>query len=418
MGGRWARAIGGLASVALVGLALVPMPAQAVGAGAVAVRLTAGWTNSCAITDVGALVCWGNSLSGGGGVPNAPESAVPVPVAGLSSGVRAVASSPGAYTACAVTSVGGLRCWGQGAVGQLGNGGTADSWTPVPVTGLSSGVAEVAVGDGHTCALTTSGGVLCWGSNVDGQLGTGSIPPLSSSVPVAVTGLSSGVAHIAAESQGTCAVLIGGGIRCWGLNYRGSLGIGDDGYNWYPTPHQVVGITSGVVDLTAGGRHACARFADGTARCWGANNGQLGDGTAVDAPAPVQIVGRWTALAAGFENTCGISTTGAALCWGNNTHGQLGNGSVGSQNALLPTPVVGLTSGVTAIAVGGEHACALVGSGAARCWGEGSDGQLGHGDFQDSLTSVGVVGLPLFYPSAPASSAAVAGAEGFLQVGS
>ena len=152
---------------------------------------------------------------------------MPEPVVGLSSGVAAIAAS-GAHT-CALTDAGSVLCWGNNGVGALGDGTTTDHFTPGPVTGLSSDVAAIAA----TCALTTAGGVLCWGYNGYGQVGDGTTT--NRYTPVAVTGLGSGVTAVAAGGSHTCALTTAGGVLCWGNNAYGQLGI-DPGW----TPVEVV----------------------------------------------------------------------------------------------------------------------------------------------------------------------------------
>jgi alpha-tubulin suppressor-like RCC1 family protein len=140
----------------------------------------------------------------------------------LASGV--VQISAGNSHACALTTSGGVKCWGLNDTGALGDGTTTDRSTPVNVSGLSSGVAQISSGFGHTCALTTSGRAECWGSNGSGTLGDGT--RTDRLTPVTVTGLSSGVAQISAGIGQTCAVTTSGRAECWGWNAFGQLGDG------------------------------------------------------------------------------------------------------------------------------------------------------------------------------------------------
>jgi hypothetical protein len=236
---------------------------------------------------------------------------------------RAVAGG-GTHT-CALTTSGGVKCWGENANGQVGDGTTTTRGTPTDVIGLTSGVAAVAAGGHHTCALTTSGGLKCWGWNSYGQLGDGTTTDRTA--PTDVDGLTSGVAAVAAGYGHTCALTMEGGLQCWGWNYSGQLGDGTTTDRMTPT--DVIGLTSGVAAGTAGWSHTCALTTGSGLKCWGDNTaGQLGDGTTTTRPAPTDVAGLTSAVAAvttGYGHTCARTTGSGVKCWGWNSYGQLGH---------------------------------------------------------------------------------------------
>jgi alpha-tubulin suppressor-like RCC1 family protein len=236
------------------------------------VAVSAGTTHTCAVTSDGAAVCWGSGDQGQLGNGDGSDQDEPVTVSGLGSGVVAVAA--GARHTCAMTSGGGVLCWGDNAEGQLGYGGSADQFEPVGVSGLSSGVVAVAAGAYHTCAVTTQGAVLCWGWDNSGQLGNG-IDSGSRRAPVAVSGLTSGVATVSANGAHACALTFEGAVLCWGDGRYGQLGYGEASNR--TSPEAVSGLNSGVVSVSAGTRHTCAVTSGAVVKCWGdGSSGQLG----------------------------------------------------------------------------------------------------------------------------------------------
>lgn len=335
-------------------------------------QLVAGVDYTCAVTTEGAVKCWGVNTKGQLGDGSTLSSKTPVSVVGLTSQVTALAL--GRTHACAIQA-GALKCWGGNGAGQLGDGSTVDRLTPTQVTGLTANVGLIATGDEHTCASLTSGPLMCWGLNSNGQLGDGSNSQRS--VPVAVTGLNGNVTSLSAGTGGTCAV-IAGSAKCWGLNANGVLGNGSTTNENKPV--QVYGLTSGVTQISQGDIHACA-IVSGGVRCWGhMNYGRLGNGGATTSSSysayPVQVSGLSgvTNLSAGGSFTCVTTTTDAVRCWGFNQFGMLGDGT--TTHRSTPVATNGFTAGASSLRAGRSHVCALV-SGQAKCWGSNSSGQFG-----------------------------------------
>ena len=251
--------------------------------------LSAGWSNTCALqSSEGGIRCWGLNDGGQLGDGTRRDSPSPVEPEGLGTGRISVAVGGG--HACALSATGGVKCWGRNDRGQLGNGTTADLNTPVDVAGLPEQIAAIALGKAHTCVLTIRGGVKCWGANESGQLGDGTTADRGK--PVDVLGLTAGVSAIAAGASHTCALGINGALKCWGSNRYGQLG--DASLENRSAPVDVSGLAAGVDSIAAGGSHTCAIASGVKLMCWGWNAyGQLGDSTPTDRNEPVEV--KWLA---------------------------------------------------------------------------------------------------------------------------
>jgi alpha-tubulin suppressor-like RCC1 family protein/peptidoglycan/xylan/chitin deacetylase (PgdA/CDA1 family) len=351
--------------------------------------VSAGGDHTCVVTTTGAVQCWGDNEWGELGNGTTSNSIIPVNVTGLTSNVTAI--SAGNYHTCALTTGGGVKCWGDNYDGQLGDGTTNRRTTPVDVSGLTSNITTISSGAYHTCALTTGGGVKCWGYNYLGQLGNGTIT--DSTTPVDVSGLTGNIATISSGAYHTCAVTTGGGVECWGYNALGQLGNGTSAgpqvctrSSCSTTPVDVTGLTN-IAAISAGGVHTCALTTGGGVECWGYNAlGQLGTGTnsgpqscssSPCSTTPVDVTGlaNITAISAGGVHTCALTTTGGVKCWGDNALGELGNGT--TTRLTTPADVSGLTTDIAAASAGGVHTCALTTGGGVKCWGDNEWGQLG-----------------------------------------
>jgi Regulator of chromosome condensation (RCC1) repeat/Bacterial Ig-like domain (group 2) len=319
------------------GIVLGPNSANAVspGDGFTCARLT------------GQVRCWGSNASGQLGNGTYLDSTTPVAIQNLFGG--AVAVSAGGQHACALTSATKaptrISCWGDNTAGQLGTG-TAGGNSPTPTQVPNTyGDTAVATGAAHTCALDSASQVWCWGSNSHGQLGNGTTTDSAS--PVVVPNLQTAIG-IAAGGNTTCA-LLQGGILCWGENTHGQLGNGTTVDSSTPVlVSNVPSLTSGVIGVAVGGGHACTLLSDGMVACWGDNaGGQLGNGTTVDSSVPVYAsnVTNATAISLGGAHSCAVLASpvsthqgSAIVCWGSNDHDQLGVAN--TLYSSTPAPVV------------------------------------------------------------------------------
>lgn len=345
-------------------------------------QLAVGGDTTCALTKSGAVSCWGSGAYGALGDGSVNDLSVsPVPSSQLVAGITQIVL--GDHHGCALDSGGAVSCWGDDLQGQLGDGQRNPRGTVAPSQSPAK-MANLTAGALHTCALSTGGGVWCWGDNTYGQLGSMNTAS-SSVVPVAVTGLASGVTSIAAGTSFTCAVMQDGSVKCWGDGAFGQLGT----MMGSPTPVSVP-LPTTVTAIAAGAHHVCAVTSAGTVLCWGAAAAnQLGSaaGNASSSPLAVPSLAGIKSVSAGGDETCALDGGGAVMCWGTDPVGDDAKAPAG------PGVVPSLTSGIASIATHDGHACAVTTGGAPKCWGKNTTGELGDGTMTASWVPIDVPGV-------------------------
>ncbi len=325
--------------------------------------LAAGFAHSLAVTSTGAVLACGKNYNGDLGDGTATDSEVPVRVR-LPAGTKVSAVAAGADHNLAVTSTGTVLAWGLGNEGQLGNGGTGSSAVPVSVSlPADTKATAVAAGSQFSLALTSSGTVFAWGYNVDGELGDGT--KTNSDVPVQVK-LPTGTRVIAVAAGGydSLALTSTGAVLAWGYNTDGELGDGGTANSDVPVKVKLPagtkvsavaagGPLTGVGVTTAGPGHSLAVTSTGAVLAWGYNtDGELGDGGTANSDVPVKAKlpagTKVSAVAAGELHSLAVTLTGAVLAWGGNNFGQLGDGSYAGSDGSVKVKLPGFAAGPAA----------------------------------------------------------------------
>ena len=370
------------------------------------VEVVAGGSHTCAVLASGAVRCWGLGASGQLGYGNEDsigDDELPASAGDVDVEPDVVQVAAGALHTCALLERGVVRCWGAGGDGQLGYLCTEDIGdNEVPATAgdvtVGGTVVQIAAGEKHTCAMLADGAVRCWGQGEKGRLGYGNTEDVGNGTPLAIAGdvaVGGTVVQIAAGEEHTCALLDGGAVRCWGEAERGQLGYGnteDVGDDETPVTAGNVDAGGTVVQIVTGAWHTCALLKDGAVRCWGrGDEGQLGYGNTADigddeTPAMVgnvEVGGTVVKLAAGGFHTCALLQDGGVKCWGNGREGRLGHGNttnIGDNETPASIAEVAVGGLAVQLTAGEEHTCALLEGGAVRCWGRGALGRLGYGN--------------------------------------
>jgi alpha-tubulin suppressor-like RCC1 family protein len=330
-----------------------------------------------------------------------------------------VALTVGTAFACALSTLGTVKCWGANQHAQLGIGATGDRGDEpgelgeaLPLTELGSGLRAVAIDAGyqHVCALLDEGSVKCWGDGELGALGLGDKHnrgerpgEMGDALPPVPLGTGRSALAISVAGRHSCALLDDGSVKCWGSNESGELGLGDretrgdePGEMGDDLPRVDLGSERQAVSIAVGNRHACALLDDGSLKCWGANSwGSLGLGDTMTRGAlPDQMGDALPAVPLGkdlagaklvvSDGTGLLFTDGAFECWGWNGYGQLGDGSRLARGdepgELLDLVPVDLASMAVDLRAGWGWKCALLVNRTVKCWGINQTGQLGQGD--------------------------------------
>jgi alpha-tubulin suppressor-like RCC1 family protein len=366
-----------------------------------------GWAHSCGISGTGYAYCWGRDASGELGtaaqvpVCQAPSyrcSAVPLRVA---LAPRVIGIAAGESYSCAVAVGGQAYCWGANSFGQLGTGGSGGA-TPALVSSGSVRFRTIVASRSHTCAIATSGSTWCWGLDDRGQLGGGAVSADKcgtapcSRVPIEVVGGHT-FASLALRDGATCGLTTSGDEFCWGMGVGGADGLECQQGNATDCTHTPIAVNAGQ-SLTAIGMSDdldCGLTTGGVIRCWGGTDysGMLGNGTTgtvVTTPTDVAGGATWSSFVEGMASLCALDAAGNAKCWGSNSNGQLGIGAA-SPPVPQPTAVLG-SQQFSALSASNLalHTCGVTKTGEAMCWGLGGDGQLGNAQTMSSGAPVQV----------------------------
>ncbi|KIG14175.1 hypothetical protein DB30_07033 [Enhygromyxa salina] len=310
---------------------------------------------------------------------------------------------------------GKVIAWGRNSIGLLGQGNTLDigddelPWFGVPIE-FEIPITEISAGRDHMFVKLQDGGLRCWGQTFNGPCGYGYTTLIGDNELLDVlidVPLDDFTQQVRPGHSATCAIMLGGLVRCWGQNtaYQ-KLGLGlpaatKIGDDELPTAVGHLAFSGPVTTLGFGSTtsHGCALIDDGNLQCWGRNdNGELGYGhtNVLETPGPpfapiaqslpldTQIVDVGT----GAYGTCVLYDTGDVLCWGNNVGGFAGQGmtdNIGDNELPSAFPPIDLGGAAVSIEVGFGRVCAVLEGQGLKCWGVASNGALGQGAEDESI---------------------------------
>lgn len=388
------------------------------------IQVVAGGSHTCALTRVGSTRCWGRGTDGMLGYDSevdigdneTPASRGDVMVGGVVAQLTA-----GTWHTCALRQLETVRCWGDGVAGQLGYGNTNDIGdNEVPSDAgdvdIVEAVVQVSAGEQHTCAVLETAGVRCWGLGLNGRLGYGNVLNIGDDeapADIADVDVGADAIEVRVGDAHSCALVEGGAVRCWGLGSFGRLGYGNIatiGDDEAPSSAGNVDVGGTVVQLALGEEHTCALLEGGTVRCWGrsfygqlgyGNTSSIGDDESPASAGDVDIGGVVVQISAGRHHTCAILDGGSVRCWGFDGLGYANDETIGNDETPASAGDVDVGGTAVQVGLGDSHTCVLLDTGAVRCWGAATSGQLGYGNeehvgYDNTPASAGDV--PVFEP--------------------
>lgn len=359
-------------------------------------QISAGYKVTCATSEWHVAWCWGRGENGQVGNGSTYEK-MPLPEKVLIHFKDAQFVSSGSKIGCGMNSRGELWCWGgiYGAYRGNPRAGKGILFSTATQIKEPTDITAIATGATHTCALTKEGAVWCWGGGRAGETGNPSYAWVNKK-PRKIEGLPP-AKQVATGLIHSCALTTAGEVWCWGGNRYGQLADPNPKVSRSAQARPVPHLPSGIVAIRGGmGNATCALTASHEAWCWGAGGmGQLGNGAKVprqDVPVKVQGISQIKDLTLGYQHACAIDGNDEAWCWGSGGHGELGHGQY--EESLVPVKVQGSLK-VAQLSAGYYSTCAIRAHGPkAYCWGSNEDGQLGVG----AEPTASAVPLPVSFP--------------------
>jgi len=389
-------------------------------------EVSLGSSHSSAITSKGRIFTWGYNFYGQLGDGTNINKDIPTEITSkfnLNTGETITSVSLGSNYSSAITSEGRIFTWGYGVYGQIGDGTTANRYTPIEITsnfGLDVGetITSASLGSNHSSAISSEGRIFIWGSNAFGQIGDGTTTDRY--IPIEITGnfslnVGETITGVSLGSNHSSAITSEGKIFIWGFNSDGQLGDGTTTNRDTPTE-----ITSNftlytgetITTVSLGYAHSSAITSEGRIFTWGANaNGELGDGTIANRYTPTEITSDFslsieeiiTSVSLGINHSAAITSEGRIFAWGYNGNGQIGDGT--TTNRYTPTEITSNLSLnteeiITKVSIGSNHSSAITSEGRIFTWGYNGNGQIGDGTTTNRYTPTEItLSISLYLPS-------------------